>query len=59
MRGRVTFLINHSPEPADIPLGFDGRALVGTVTDGVARLAPYDVCAVEQAPAARTRRKRA
>jgi len=59
VRGGVTFLINHSPEPADIPLGFDGRALVGTCTDGVARLAPYDVCAVEQAPAARPRRKRA
>lgn len=47
-RGDVTFLINHSNKAAAIPLKIAGAAITGNYAKGVARLAPYDVCAIKR-----------
>ena len=44
-RGAYTFVINHTAEPVDVPLA-GGEAIVGTYTDGVARLGGHGVCVV-------------
>jgi len=46
-RGKVTFVVNHTTEPASVALNIKGKAVVGTFKDGIAKLPAYGVCVVE------------
>ncbi|HCE46675.1 MAG TPA: hypothetical protein DET40_24265 [Lentisphaeria bacterium] len=47
-RGNFTFAINHNPEPASVPLGISGKAVIGKFKDGTANLPAYGVCVVRK-----------
>jgi len=44
-RGKFTFAINHTDQPADIKLGA-GKAVVGDLKDGIAKLGAFGVCMI-------------
>ena len=48
-RGPVTFVVNHTDKPAEVPLGLAGEALLGDFRDGAAHLKPYGVCVIRAA----------